>query len=455
MQYSVKRKAATSSRITYDENIWRMIAFALWIGILSASFFLYTEENPDDPYVRQPVVLYMQVVALLGFFCVAGAAAGFRRLLSAFTRLDRLNGQSLITWFFIYVIIFSPFAKAPATAFVYGVLTWMAFAMSAVAWPRGSAAITAAFSLTTCVLLFVLIGVLFQFGYHGSRYIGGNNPNALGQLAFVLAVCGLPGHPRLQTLGVVVGAVFIFLVDSRSSGLALVVFLLLFLLIPPYGRYLPNLLQRSGAVLGLIAATAVLWELLQYSAPMQSVIHWLRLYDPSSGIGSGLTGRTEQWSRAMTEIQAQPFFGHGFRIDFSWGGHSGYLNLIGETGIVGALLLLTAIGWLLVVHLNNATNRAQASHERRLSKVIVSFLGANLLVLWVVEPMYISLGFPTQAALIYFLAKPIAAATPSRRRRSKGRRSKSRRSEPEHEDFRSSLAGALRDRDNSSPPSAP
>ena len=445
MPYPLRRKPATESRIVNDENIWRIGAFTAWIGLLGISFFFYTEDNPFDPHVRQQTVFYVQAVALLVFFCVAAAAAGFRRLLSAFTRLDQLNGQSLITWFFIYVVISSPFARAPATAFAYGVLTWIAFAMSAVAWPRGSAAVTAAFSLTTCVLLFVLIGVLFQFGYHGSRYIGGNNPNALGQLAFVAAVCGLPSHPRLQTLGLVVGAVFIFLVDSRSSALALVVFSLLFLLIPPYGRYLPNLLQRCGAVLGLVAATALLWELLQYSAPVQSVIHWLRIYDPSSGIGSGLTGRTEQWSLAMTEIQAQPFFGHGFRIDFSWGGHSGYLNLIGETGIVGALLLLTAIGWLLVVHLSNATNRAQAPHDRRLSKVIVSFLGANLLVLWVVEPLYISLGFPTQAALIYFLAKPITAARPSRRRRSKGRR----RSEPENQDFRSSLASALRDRGQS------
>ena len=386
----------------------------------------------------------MQIAALAVFFGVACTAAGFRRLLSAFTRPGLLNGQSLITWFFIYVVISSPFAKAPLTAFGYGVLTWLAFAMSAVSWPRRSAAVTTSFNLTTSVLLFVLVGLIFKFGYHGTRIIGGNNPNALGQLAFVAAACGLASHQRLQALGIVVGALFIFLVDSRSSALALVVFFLLFLLIPPYGRYLPHLLPRSVALLCLLALIVVLWFLLQSSPPLQFVVEWLRLYDPGSGLGSGLTGRTEQWALAMAEIRANPFFGHGFRVEFSAGGHSGYLNLIGETGIVGALLLLTAMVWLLFIHLRNAANRGQTLYDRDLSKVIVSFVGANLLVLWAIEPLYISLGFPTQALLIYFLAKPIAPTPPSRRGRSKRRRSS------RENDFRSSLASALRDRSNTS-----
>ena len=80
----------------------------------------------------------------------------------------------------------------------------------------------------------------------------------------------------------------------------------------------------------------------------------LRFTDPSSN------GRIEQWRVAVDEFQAEPLRGSGAgTFEFVWrerrpstntvvDGHSLYVEVISELGIVGLVLLLTAIGGILV-----------------------------------------------------------------------------------------------------------
>ena len=178
---------------------------------------------------------------------------------------------------------------------------------------------------------------------------------------------------------------------------------------PPYGKPLPGLFPRLALLALVMSAGLFLVTLQQDSASLDAFVEWLRLHDPESGLGSGLTGRTTLWSFAIDEIFEHPFLGKGFRVEFTHGGHSGYLSLIGETGIVGALMLLTAMVWVLCAHARKAAEERLNAGERWRSKVVVGFIASQVLVLWVIEPMYISLGFPTQALLIYLLAKPLEA----------------------------------------------
>jgi O-antigen ligase len=392
-------------------------ALAAWLGVLSLSFFLYTEDHPFTSRETRSDVLQVQIAALCSFFMLAILAARFRigAAASSFIFLDRANPHSILTLFFLFAAVLSIHARAPLTSLGYAVLTWLAFIMSALSWPKNGAG-NKDLALAGLVMALLLVGLLVVFGSPKGRLIGGNQPNALGQAAIVAISCGSLAHGAVRMFIIGVGLCFIYLVGSRSSALAILVFFLIFVLTPPYRRILPRLPLRGMAVAGLGLAMGIMALLGSDLIVASSVGDWLRLSDPASGIGSGLTGRTALMATAIETIMQQPFLGSGFRMEFVEGGHSGYLSLLGETGIIGGLLFLSAVGWMLLLEWQRASNPQLAHDQRMVSKVSIAFLGCNLLVLWAIEPLYISLGFPTQALLIYFLARPLDGTGPARRR---------------------------------------
>ncbi|WP_457094138.1 hypothetical protein, partial [Microvirga sp. P5_D2] len=232
-----------------SENIWCLTAFVAWIGMLSVSFFFYTADDPFLPKTRSQNVFYLQTGALALFMCVSFAAARYRAGSISFIKLSRFGPQSLISWFFIYLLLTGLFSKTPLTPVSYSVLTWAALFMGALAWPQNSRAVRISFSLATAVLLLILVGLFAVFGYDGGRIVGGNQPNAIGQLAFVAIVCASLGHKAMRVFGVIVGVVVIYLVNSRSSAVALGIFWLSFFLTPPYGKFAPHFPIRFVGVL--------------------------------------------------------------------------------------------------------------------------------------------------------------------------------------------------------------
>jgi O-antigen ligase len=73
------------------------------------------------------------------------------------------------------------------------------------------------------------------------------------------------------------------------------------------------------------------------------IVDVLALDDPARGVGSGFTGRDEEWAFALQEIADNPF-GMGFkRPSAVAAGHNGYLKILLEFGIIGGGLIIAAV----------------------------------------------------------------------------------------------------------------
>ena len=76
----------------------------------------------------------------------------------------------------------------------------------------------------------------------------------------------------------------------------------------------------------------------------QQIVAILALDDPDRNLGSGFTGRDEEWFSAFRAIAENPF-GLGFKrppFEGGWG-HNGYLKIFLEFGIIGGSLIIVAV----------------------------------------------------------------------------------------------------------------
>lgn len=94
-------------------------------------------------------------------------------------------------------------------------------------------------------------------------------------------------------------------------------------------------LAALGAIVAVLA-TPDIWTWLTSSL--------LQLDVQGRGVGSGFTGRTEIWLRAVEVWRVSPLLGNGFRI-FDGNRHNGYLQVLGELGLLGLIWFAALILW--------------------------------------------------------------------------------------------------------------
>ena len=224
------------------------------------------------------------------------------------------------------------------------VATWQVFDRG---WHSFATATVA--GLTTALLLGVLLdlrdGLLFA-GRPGGLTTGATTVARLGLLNVVLCaglIWSKRGHWILWPAAAL-GAFMLLLSETRTAIFACLVAL-------TYGqlrRFKPQN-QKLLVVGGGIAAVAT----LVFSASFLGLGEQLERGDPTS-----ISGRTDIWPVAFGEIVDEPILGHGMgneeavfiqaaldgKLDFLAGTtHSMYLSIGLSGGIIGSLILLTAL----------------------------------------------------------------------------------------------------------------
>lgn len=207
--------------------------------------------------------------------------------------------------------------------------------------------IAVCFSIPAAVfLLFVSIT-----GEHvwGRLRAHGIEPDWWGLMGAGLAMAALAHRSRLlAALCIGVGFYVAYDASARSDMLAILGGLL------AVGLLQLPALRGSRLVMAVVGALAalVLWMLFSSiitDTVTKAVTDTMLLDDPSRGLGTGLTGRTEHWEEAIRIWLTSPLFGVGFHqhtmfTSDHFPGHNVYLAILADTGIFGLIWFVFFVG---------------------------------------------------------------------------------------------------------------
>lgn len=177
------------------------------------------------------------------------------------------------------------------------------------------------------VLAFVILGAPQH------RWLGGIHPNILGGVSVACVALALFGSRRYLDIATVISLAASLAVSSRYAMLCIGVTYLVYQLMN-----LRTVGRLRWTVLVLLVV-AVFVDVLVNGANSQLGAAF-ELDDAARGLGSGFTGRDERWALFWPQLAERPLLGFGFRNRASYEEvHNGYLAIVLENGLVGAVLL--------------------------------------------------------------------------------------------------------------------
>ena len=269
-------------------------------------------------------------------------------------------------------------------------------------------------------VLIILILMIMLLGIEG-RFIGGNLPNNIGKICYVLLCTGMLWRNGWKYLFILAAVGLALMLSSRSTLSAMLAFGLAYQLIAAASTRLQSF-KRSVIMMAVGTAILVPTSALLINTPI--VRSALALDSSDRGLGSGLTGRTDYWKVGTKLVAEKPIFGWGFRTRLSGtdaietrnfeiqSAHSGVINLVVDTGVVGFLLMgfgylggiLFYIREYVKLNVDNAVSMQAWREERSLLlRVSISFL-IGFIPYWFIEPNYLNFGtadFPITMLFIF------------------------------------------------------
>jgi O-antigen ligase len=303
---------------------------------------------------------------------------------------------------------------------MYIVGTWGVLYLCALFWASDYRIARKVLVFSGIVLFVWLLVILARHGMAFGRLtnsaVGGVNRNAYGSVATSALACVLFSNKRwLRWIAIVLTYALLMLVASRGGILTTSFFLAVY-----------YVLQRGLSRAAVVGAMGVVLcgVVLMVSAPLQDFIFEtiFRLHDPSRGIGSGFTGRAASWMESLDFIRKRPVLGYGFRARTSGitlPNSNGYFNLLLETGVVGASLVVSAMLVATFQRIRAAlrllplVQQSEANRELFFDALqLNSIAGAvlfTMLFYWFVEPFYINLGNTMTVVHFLMLTAPMYA----------------------------------------------
>ena len=243
----------------------------------------------------------------------------------------------LMTTFFILVLVLAPTSLFPLRSTFYALLTWATFCVCHWTWQSNVEIVRKALVLTGLLMLAFLGLLILKHGY-AREAVGGINRNRYATAALTAIVFISFSKHRWRYLAILLGLGYVFLVNSRGSILMAAILLLSYVFVTRGFEKFLKISFLGAAVLSVVA-------LIPFGSDRSSLAQRvLKLNDTTRGISSGFSGRFERWEHGFETFWKRPLLGYGFRsrtnlsVD-ALSAHSGWLNLMLDTGFVGVLLV--------------------------------------------------------------------------------------------------------------------
>jgi O-antigen ligase len=389
----------------------RALTLIVWFGSLIINFWWRQEWDWYVDFYEQGFNLRNHYIVGFATVFLAHFTLGIPAWINAPFRAISTTSGKLFTLFCLLALATSPFAPSVRTSGMYSVFTWLVFLLCHLYWSSDFFVVRRAVVVSGVMLFGWLAALLLHHGLplgFGAG-IGGINRNTIAALGIAgMVCCMLSANRNIRWGGIGCCALFLLMVNSRGSILALGVFLAVY-----YTLHKGTMKAVWHAVLAFVLVAAAL---LVSSYLKQLVFEdVMRLNDPTRGVGSGFTGRLENWQKGIETFWQRPLFGHGFRAQrgeeaAGLGAHSGYVTLLIETGAFGTFLAMAAVvaeairRIKLARQLRGAPPAGWQTIDReqslRLNTVACGMM-AVMLTYWVYEPVYLNLG--TVISVVFFL----------------------------------------------------
>jgi O-antigen ligase len=388
----------------------RALSLVVWFGSLVINYWWRQQWDWAEQFYEQDINLRSHYAIGFATVLIAHLTLGIPAWINApFRALESASGR-LFTLFCLLMMATAPLSASARTSGLYAVGTWAMFVLCYLYWSSDYAVVRRVLVFCGMLLFAWLFALLLHHGLSrgfGSN-IGGINRNSTSALAMAAMICcALSAHRAIRWGGIGCCALFAVMVTSRGSMLAMGVFLAVY-----YTLHKGTLRAVWHAALAMIALAAV----LLVSTFLKDIIleDVMKINDPNRGLGTGFTGRVESWREGLEVFWQRPLFGHGFRAQLSGekglGAHSGYVTLLIDTGVFGALLAVSAVVVEAVRRMNRARQLRHASiaasagidreESHRLNSVACGAM-LTMLTYWIYEPFYLNLG--TAIAVVFFL----------------------------------------------------
>ncbi len=331
--------------------------------------------------------------------------------------------STLLMGFCVLMLVFSPLSLKPMRSAQYALVTWAALCVCYWAWEGSYITFRRVLVITGVLTLAFLSLLLIRYGISRGG-VGGINRNRYATSAFVAIVFCFFAKGRLKWLGILLGAGLILAVNSRGTLISLGLF---------FGAYI--LLTKGfqkAAIAGAIMTIAITLMVVLPSGGQAGdnliMDKIMKVNDKGRGSGTGLSGRVERWENGLETFWLRPLTGYGFRTRSnetteSRSAHSGYINLMLDSGIIGTIfvVLAFAIDFFRRAFLINQWKRdfrrspipmpESISDSMHLNGIVCSMyvmMGA----LWVIEPLYLNLAATLTVMFLLLVSAPRIISPP-------------------------------------------
>jgi O-antigen ligase len=396
----------------------RAATFTAWFFLLLVNYWWRQNWNDLSEMLTEGVDVKKYYYLGIGIAIAGHLTLGMRAWIEAPFDFMSTRVGKILTAFFLYLLLLTPLSVNFRASAIYLVATWGVLMLCTLFWMSDYQILRRVLSFTGIVVFAWLLILLFHHGMARGvgGTIGGINRNQIGKAALVGMICLLfATHKTIRWVGTGLSIGLLVLVTSRGTLLATGVFLsVLYALNKGTGKAMAHASLAMFFVAAVLLASTVLQQ-----AIFEDV---LRIHDEHRGVGSGLSGRVENWERGLERFWQRPLTGYGFRAtalgDTSMTNvHSGYINLLVETGIIGTCLIVGAVMFALYERVRIVLQVRAMMDQSPAYRVlfadtfwhnsIAAATFCSVLVLWVYEPLYINLGQAMSLLFFLMLTSPL------------------------------------------------
>ena len=251
------------------------------------------------------------------------------------------------------------------------------------------------FPLVPLIILSTIIASIIINGFEG-RFIGGNQPNIIGQFAFFgIFFSFFLKKNSLRYVFNISFIIIIILVNSRIYLLSTGLFFITNFFIK--NNFKKNIFFTLLSIYLIFCFLFIFTS--QFEKLYEILAEYLKIFDEARGLDSNFTGRIDYWLLGIELFKEKMFLGYGFRTRTnittddlqSISAHSGLINLLVDTGLLGFIPFLISIFKSIIQKADNL--------KIRYNHYIISIFPSLILIL-TFEPVHFYLGLPFNLFLI-------------------------------------------------------
>jgi len=379
-----------------------MIAFPVWMTIIMFPFITKGDWYEWKELSSTMIYYHYSGIIIFGLLLLA-----HRPLLIFQCGILKFKGlpNILINVFFGFLIFSSVFSLDIFKSLIYTVATYLTILLFSRLWLEPWPNIRSGLFILGVIIFGLLGAAILLHGLPQNRWIGGIQPNQFSGFALAGMLALFFQGAKTRIIAYILALSCVLLVNSRGGILAVLDFGVCYAAFMLIGhrttkQVIVIAFIFSAAFFVLAGFLDTIWE---------TVVSVTKIYDPDRGLGSGLTGRSRDWSILFAMIAERPFTGYGFRTErgLSLLIHNAYIKLFLQVGFIAGITFILVILIQAYRMAVNGIRLAKIDKEKANTFCVIASGVIMITINGFLESIMINIGFPLPIMFLFLLTAPI------------------------------------------------